>query len=396
MVTPCTTREMAPEGEGASGRRPRARERYTPRTCAVSTEQMARVLVGDPGPAGGRRPRRASRPARPPRGGTCRARPASISAARSSSYGLTASDPEKRNTSERARIEDRLGAVAEAQERVEGAGHDPAVSSWSLRWHSLAAPLGGPEPRKTARRKSRDAARRKTSPWSRSPRPASTSARTRAVEGPRIRELAEEQPGEGHGREAPGHGEALVVGLRGQEEDAPWGSGVGCLARRPSGLQVMIRCRTSSSVASARSIAATLSGLSPDRANETSRVGVSGTRHSRGCVTRSVVGTALTQRPMPARQRPLEQLADERRGAGAGEDHAAIPGCQGLLEEGKQDGPLRLEPGQGRPPEIGLAEDLPDRVAGAQRREGVGIELGEDAVHASAPDVACERGAGPR
>ena len=65
------------------------------------------------------------------------------------------------------------------------------------------------------------------------------------------------------------------------------------LALRVAGDDQVVARRRSS--ASASSVAATLSGLSPERANETSSVGTSSAKHARGVATMSVVATASTR-----------------------------------------------------------------------------------------------------
>ena len=73
------------------------------------------------------------------------------------------------------------------------------------------------------------------------------------------------------------------------------------LASWPCRLQVMTRWRTDDSSSSARPVVAVLSGLSPERASETSSVGTSSPRTSRGLATMSVVAAASTRR----RSRPV-------------------------------------------------------------------------------------------
>ena len=67
---------------------------------------------------------------------------------------------------------------------------------------------------------------------------------------------------------------------------------------RPSGSQVSTRWWHSERNWSASSVAATLSGLLPDRAKDTSRVGRSSAKYSSGLETISVVATASTRRPV--------------------------------------------------------------------------------------------------
>ena len=66
------------------------------------------------------------------------------------------------------------------------------------------------------------------------------------------------------------------------------------VASAPSLLQVMKRCRACGRNSSTESTAARLSGLSPDRASETSRNGPEGGRQLWGCVRIRPAGTADT------------------------------------------------------------------------------------------------------
>ena len=69
-------------------------------------------------------------------------------------------------------------------------------------------------------------------------------------------------------------------------------------ASAPSALQVMTRWCVRERIRSARRLAATLSGLFPERANDTSSVGTSSARWWRGFETRSVVAMLSTRRPV--------------------------------------------------------------------------------------------------
>ncbi len=70
-----------------------------------------------------------------------------------------------------------------------------------------------------------------------------------------------------------------------------------CRNRAPLSSQVRMRWLTSLSTWSASWVAAIDSGLFPDRANDTRRVGTSSGKLSRGSATMSVVATASTCRP---------------------------------------------------------------------------------------------------
>ena len=71
-------------------------------------------------------------------------------------------------------------------------------------------------------------------------------------------------------------------------------------ARCPSRLQVSTRCLHSPPIRFASSMLATLSGLSPERENDTIRVGVRSATYEAGLATRSVVAMASTGRRSPA------------------------------------------------------------------------------------------------
>jgi hypothetical protein len=295
---------------------------------------------------------------------------------------------------QRATIDDRLGPVTETEEGVEGARHSTGRELLDLEVAFSRGALGRPGSEEHGPAEV-ELARPPEDVTLVEEDPARADEGRDALRGGSgigdHHQIANEEAGEGHGGEAPRHGQAPIVRGCGQEEDrlrapgatprqAPLGvagddqmpdvgeGGVGALDRRHA-----------------------LGAVARPGERDQERGGavgqaVPGVRHEVGR------GDRLHAAAQPARQGPLQQLSDERRGSGAGEDHAPIGGSQGLAEKGEEDGPLGLDAGEGGAPEIQLPEDLPHRVAGAQRCEGVLVELGEDGGHGKTLQGSSSRG----
>ena len=244
----------------------------------------------------------------------------------------------------------------------------PSVSS-----SSLSAASDG-EARAARCCRGRPRARSRARPSRAASAVASAAAASAAARARRARRIVADQPehqraGEQHRAEARGHREAAVVrGLRHQQDARRSEVLRARAASAPSALQVMTRWNTRPPrKRSASSTAATLSGLLPERANDTSSVGPVRRQAQVGPAQQVGRRNRLDAAAQPRGQGGREAVADVRRRAGAGQHDAQVRIRDERLQEGIEARALAGDQLADRGPHLRLLRDLARRPRRAAR-----------------------------